>query len=536
MKKWYGNEWAILVTLSLGFFMTLLDLTIVNIAIPNMIQHLHASLDEVLWVLNGYILILAVLLITAGRLGDVHGPRNLFIAGVALFTLASLACGISQNPAELISARVVQGLGAALLMPQTMTIIINTFPAERRGAAMGIWGSVAGLATIAGPTVGGLLVTSLDWRWIFFINLPIGLLVLPMAVAIIPNERVGREHRLDLFGVFIATVALFLFTFGLIEGQRYQWNAWIWTLMVAGLVVLGLFILQQRSRQSVEPLVPFALFKDRNYTVMNFASACVSIGMIGLFLPLTIYFQSVLGYSALKTGLVMAPSSIVSLPLAPIAGRLTDRIGGKWILTFGLTAYALGSLWMVLAAGVNTEWYVFLAPAIVAGVGIGFLFAPMATMAMQNVAPRMAGAASGVMNTMRQVGSAIGSAAVGAILQHELAGSLPAAAARRAGELPPQARGAFIAGFQKAGKGGLELGGGQASAKLPASVPQQLAAKIGALAKDVFGHEFVSAMRPTVALPIAVMLIAALSCLTLKGRSRQRDIESAPTIEARLPG
>ena len=536
MKKWYGNEWAILVTLSLGFFMTLLDLTIVNIAIPNMIQHLHASLDEVLWVLNGYILILAVLLITAGRLGDVHGPRNLFIAGVALFTLASLACGISQNPAELISARVVQGLGAALLMPQTMTIIINTFPAHRRGAAMGIWGSVAGLATIAGPTVGGLLVTTLDWRWIFFINLPIGLLVLPMAFAIIPNERLGRKHRLDLFGVFIASVALFLFTFGLIEGQRYQWNAWIWTLIVAGLVVFGLFILQQKARQSTEPLVPFALFRDRSYTVMNFVSAGVSIGMIGAFLPMTIYFQSVLGYSALKTGLVLAPSSIVSLPLAPIAGRLTDRIGGKWILMFGLTTYSVGMLWLLLVAGVDTQWYVFLPSMIVMGVGIGCLFAPMATMAMQNVAPQVAGAASGVMNTLRQVGSAIGSAAVGAILQHQLAGSLAGAAARRAGELPPQARGPFIAGFQKAGQGGMELGGGQNTTKLPASVPHEVAAKIAGLAKDIFGHEFVSAMRPTMAFPIAVMLIAALSCLTLKRFVRRTDTETVPTVEAGLPG
>src|SRR5262249_36232349 len=162
-----------------------------------------------------------------------------------LFTLASLACGISQNPGELISARVVQGLGAALLMPQTMTIIVTIFPPERRGAAMGIWGAVAGLATIAGPTVGGLLVTSLGWRWIFFINLPIGVLVLAMAIVIVPNTRLGREHRLDLAGVLIASAALFLFTFGLIEGQRYEWNVWIWTLMIGGVAVFGLFLLQQ---------------------------------------------------------------------------------------------------------------------------------------------------------------------------------------------------------------------------------------------------------------------------------------------------
>src|SRR5581483_5547164 len=233
MGKWRGNEWAILLTLSLGFFMTLLDLTIVNIAIPNMIDKLHASLDEVLWVLNGYILILAVLLITFGRLGDLRGPRNLFILGVAVFTVASLLCGISQNPAELIGARVIQGVGAAMLMPQTMTIIVSTFPSERRGAAMGIWGAVAGLATIAGPTVGGLLVSVLDWRWIFFVNLPIGALVLVMAFAIIPDIRPGRHHRLDWTGVALASTALFLFTFALTEGQRYHWSPGIWALMAA---------------------------------------------------------------------------------------------------------------------------------------------------------------------------------------------------------------------------------------------------------------------------------------------------------------
>ncbi|MGH3391793.1 MAG: MFS transporter, partial [Actinomadura sp.] len=172
MRKWHGNPWAILVTLSLGFFMTLLDLTIVNIAVPSMIENLDASLDEVLWVINGYVLILAVLLITAGRLGDLRGQRSVFITGVAVFTVASLLCGLAPTAALLIAARVLQGLGAALLMPQTMAIIVATFPPERRGAAMGVWGAVAGLATIAGPTVGGLLVSAFDWPWIFFVNVP----------------------------------------------------------------------------------------------------------------------------------------------------------------------------------------------------------------------------------------------------------------------------------------------------------------------------------------------------------------------------
>jgi len=535
MRKWHGNEWAILLTLSLGFFMTLLDLTIVNIAIPNMIDKLNASLDEVLWVLNGYILILAVLLITFGRLGDLRGPRNLFILGVAVFTIASFLCGISQNPAELIGARVIQGVGAALLMPQTMTLIISTFPADRRGAAMGIWGAVAGVATIAGPTVGGLLVSALDWRWIFFVNLPVGVLVVVMAFVIIPDIRPGVHHKLDWTGVVLASAVLFLFTFALTEGQRYDWNTWIWGLMAAAVVVLVGFVLQQRARQDNEPLVPFALFRDRNYTVMSLVSMAVALAMIGFFLPTTLYFQSVLGYSALKAGLVVAPASIVSLPLAPIAGRLTDRIGGKYLLMGGLTLYGVGAGWMVAIAQPDSEWYIFLAPMIVAGFGIGFLFAPMATIAMHNVSPRMAGAASGVMNTLRQVGSVLGSAATGALLQHQLVTSLTSEATKRSTALPPQYRAQFIGGFKQAAKGGLEMGGGQ-PAKPPAGVSKDMATQLAALGKAVFGHGYVTAMRAAVALPVIIVLVAALGCLALKERRSAQTPTDTPPVEAGLAG
>src|SRR6516225_4628725 len=223
-SKQRANPWVILVVVSIGFFMTLLDLTIVNIAIPNLITKLHASLDDVLWVINAYALVLAVLVITAGRLGDLIGPRIMFTSGVAVFTAASAACGFAPSPGWLIGFRAVQGLGAAMLMPQTLTIITNTFPAERRGAAFGVWGAVAGVATIAGPTLGGLLVTAFDWRWIFFVNLPIGILVLLITPVIIPNLKPGRRHRIDVPGVLLASAALFAICYGLVEGQKYNWG------------------------------------------------------------------------------------------------------------------------------------------------------------------------------------------------------------------------------------------------------------------------------------------------------------------------
>src|SRR6266567_2405471 len=223
VNKYRGRPWVVLVVVSLGFFMTLLDLTIVNIAIPNMITKLHASLDGILWVINAYALVLAVLLITAGRLGDLRGQKNMFIGGVLLFTAASAACGLSQTVSWLIAFRAIQGVGAALLMPQTLAILTMVFPAERRGAAFGIWGAVAGVATIAGPTLGGLLVTAFDWRWIFFVNLPIGVCVLALTFVLIPDMRPGRRHRLDLAGVLLAGASLFAICYGLVEGQKYNW-------------------------------------------------------------------------------------------------------------------------------------------------------------------------------------------------------------------------------------------------------------------------------------------------------------------------
>src|SRR6201982_1783348 len=224
MTKLRGNPWAVLVVVSLGFFMTLLDLTIVNIAIPNIIDKLNASLDDVLWVLNAYALVLAVLVITAGRLGDLIGPRTMFVAWIAVFTAASAACGLAPGAGWLIGFRAVQGLGAAMLMPQTLAIITMTFPPERRGAAFGIWGAVAGLATIAGPTLGGLLVTAFDWRWIFFVNLPFGAACLILTFFIIPALRPGRRHRLDVPGVLLASAALLAICYGLVEGQKYNWG------------------------------------------------------------------------------------------------------------------------------------------------------------------------------------------------------------------------------------------------------------------------------------------------------------------------
>jgi EmrB/QacA subfamily drug resistance transporter len=543
MTRLRNNPWAVLVFLCLGFFMVLLDVTIVNIAIPSMIDGLKASLDQIIWVLNAYTLTYAVLLITAGRLGDRFGQRNLFTIGLALFIVASAACGLSQDPNQLIVARVVQAVGGALLTPQTLAILTTIFPPARRGAAFGVWGGIAGLATIAGPTVGGLLVTYLDWRWIFFVNVPIGIVALAGSLLIIPDLRPGRAAGVEPVGVLLASAGLFGITFGLIEGQRYEWGTVtgvisIPLIIAAGALLLVLFFVWDHTRRS--PLVPLSLFRERNFSLMNWVGATISFGMIGLFLPLTIYLQSALGFSAIKAGLTLLPMSLVSLPLAPIAGRLADRIGGKWILFAGVSLFAIGMAIIDWRASIDSTWLTFLPGALVAGAGLGCTFAPMATVAMRNIRPQMAGAASGLLNTTRQLGGAIGSAIVGAVLQNRLSVALHDEAVKFAAQLPPQvpaqARQRFIEAFSSAGKAGLEVGRSSSSsfANVP-GVPPQVAQQIGRVAHEVFAYAFIDAMRPTLAVPILALALGALSCLAIKRRARETEEAAGRSAERSAP-
>ena len=538
MRKFAGNPWLVLLVVSLGFFMTLLDLTIVNIAIPNMITKLHASLDDVLWVINAYALVLAVLVITAGRLGDLIGPRTMFFAGVAVFTAASAACGLSPSPGWLIGFRAIQGLGAAMLMPQTLTIITNTFPPERRGAAFGVWGAVAGVATIAGPTLGGLLVTAFDWRYIFFVNLPVGVIVLVLTMFIIPDLRPGRRHRIDVPGVLLASAGLLAICYGLVEGQKYNWSTItsfisIPLVLGVGVALLAAFLVYQKLTQGREPLVPFALFRDRNYTVVNWVSGVLAVGMMGIFIPLTIYLQSVLGFSALKAGLTMAPASLVSMFVAPVAGRMTDKIGGKFILMSGLILFGAGMGWIALTARPDSSWLVFLAPLIVAGLGMGCIFAPMVTVAMRDIEPQMAGAASGVLNTVRQVGLVVGTAAVGALLQNRLVSAMADQASARSTALPPQVRGQFVAGIDNSAKNGIQVGAGQSggSTHLGPGLPARVAAEIARIGHDVFTFAYVTAMRQTMLLPIILLGVGALSCLAIKQARRVPEPAEAAKTE-----
>jgi len=529
------NPWPVLLVTVLGFFMIMLDTTIVYVATPSILSSLHASLDQVLWVFNGYLLMYAVLLITAGRLGDLFGPRQLFAAGLIVFTAASALCGLSQDANQLIAARVIQGVGAAMLAPQTLTILMAIFPPARRGAAFGITGAVIGISTVAGPTLGGLIVTNADWRWIFFLNVPVGLIALVGTFLVIPDVRTGRQHRFDWIGVVLSSAALFGIVFGLIEGQRYDWSTitgWLTIPMVIGVgIALFLAFLAWELRQA-EPLVPLGLFRDRNFSVMNWTGTAMSFAMQGIFIPITIYTQSVLGMTALQSGLTFAPMSLTAGIVAPFAGRLADRFGGKYLLMAGLALFGAGAAIVTALATTTSAQGIFIVPFVLTGVGLGLVFAPMTTVAMRDIKPAMAGAASGVLNTTRQLGSVIGAAVVGAVLQNQLASAFHDQAVTAAVHLPPAFRAPFIDGFAQAAKSGLQVGRGQTGASLPANLPAAVVGTVQRLVHDVFVNGYVIAMRPTVGVAVAVLALASLTCLLVINRRQIPDEAAAPVDAA----
>src|SRR5437879_4813959 len=515
MTRIRNHPMAPLGVLVLGLFMTLLDLTIVNIAIPSLVDGLHASLDQVLWVLNAYSLLYAVLLITSARLGDIYGPRNLFAVGVVIFTIASGFSALAQDPKQLIVSRALQGLGAAVLAPQGLPLMMALFLVDRRGGVFAIYGVMAGLAVVAGPTVGGFLVTHFGWRSIFTVNLPIGVITFALALLLVPDLRPGRRHRLDLAGVALATAGLLGVIYGLIEGQRYDWGVvsgfiTIPEIIAAGIVLLALFLVYQAQRQGAEPLLPFEVFRDRNFTLMTFVMAAMGFAILGIYLPLTIYMQSVLGLSAIDAGLTIATQPLAMIVSSGVASGLVQKVNGKYLLIPGLLALAAGSGYIDWAAQANSGRWDFMPGLVLSGLGMGCIWTPVFSIATRDLRPDLAGVASGVINTIQELGGVIASAAVGAVLQNRLALALHEQAIAASGRLPDQYRAAFDDGFSNAAHSGFEVGAGQSGATL------QLPAQVEAVADYVFIHAFVDAMHPTMLLPIVILVIAAFASFLVR--------------------
>jgi EmrB/QacA subfamily drug resistance transporter len=472
------------------------------------------------------------------------GPKKLFLLGLVIFTASSAACGVAQDPNQLILFRVIQGVGGAILTPQSLSIITSIFPPDRRGAAFGVWGAVAGLAAVAGPTLGGFLTTTFSWRAIFYVNVPIGILTVTLAVLLMPELTIHRKHRLDLVGVLLVSAGLFGVIFALIEGERYDWGrisnlaafdigqlasglVSISSILVGGIILVLLFVVWEARQE--EPLLPLALFRDVNFSVANLVSAIVSFGMFGLFFPLTIFLQSVLGLDAEHAGVVFVPMSLTSMVVAPVAGRMADRLNGKYILAAGLTLFAAGLGIMIAVASLSSTGLTFTPALVVAGVGMGCTFAPMVTLAMRNVNPTQAGAASGFINTVRQVGGSVGSAVVGAVLQHRLATDLHSQAVQRAGQVPAAFRAQFIQGFVQAARGGFHVGTGALTTAVPKNLPPAVQHHLQALGQAVFRNAYLSAMKPSLALSVIALLIGAVVALLMRsGRGAQAQAAEQP--------
>ncbi|MGC4934625.1 MFS transporter [Gordonia sp. DT30] len=420
-----NRPWLALMALCVGFFMILVDMTIVAVAQPQIQVALHTDVNGIVWVTSAYLLTYAVPLLVTGRLGDKYGPKLVYQIGLVVFTAASVWCGFSGSIGELIAARALQGIGAALITPQTMALITRIFPPEKRGAAMGVWGTVAGVATLVGPLLGGILTDSFGWEWIFFVNLPVGIVGLILAATLVPSVET-HDHSFDWIGVVLSAVGLSALVFGIQDGEKYNWTGWIWVLIIGGIAVMALFVYWQ-SRIRTEPLVPLSLFRERNFTLSNIGIATMGFAISGLMIPVMFFLQLVGGMTPTRSAVMMVPMAVLTGILAPIVGRVLDKVHPSAIIASALLLNAVAVGWIGMIARPATPVWQLIIPMCLMGVASAGIWAPLAATATRNLPWHQAGAGAGVYNTTRMIGSVIGAAAVGALMQTRLAAELPGA-------------------------------------------------------------------------------------------------------------
>lgn len=449
------SPWPALWALVIGFFMILVDSTIVSVAIPHIMSGLDAGINEVIWVTSAYLLAYAVPLLITGRLGDRFGPKPVYLTGLAVFTLASLWCGLADSIAMLIVARVVQGLGAALMTPQTMAVIMRTFAPNARGAAMGLWGGVAGLAMLVGPLLGGALVDSLGWEWIFFINVPVGIVGFVLVMRLVPRLPL-HAHSFDWLGVVLSAAGMFLLVFGIQEGETYDWGAMpilgvdvpLIGMIVAGVVLMVAFVVWQAVNRR-EPLVPLGIFRDRNFTLASIAIATIGFLVTAMAVPIFLYAQGVRGLTPTESALLMVPMALGAGFLSPFTSRFLQARDPRLFTAAGILGMGAAVAWYGMWVQSETDVWLFLLPGALMGVSSAFVWGPLGIVATRNLDPRLAGAGSGVYNTVRQMGAVIGSAAIAAAMSWRIDAELGAGSSDQVsgtsfgGTLPEQIAGPF---------------------------------------------------------------------------------------------
>jgi EmrB/QacA subfamily drug resistance transporter len=427
-----NRKWWTLGALCFALFMIMLDNTVVNVALPAIQRELGISRAALEWTVAAYALTFASLLLTGGKLGDLLGRRLIFVIGLVVFTGSSLLCGLSHTGTELIAARAVQGIGAALMMPATLSIISATFAVRERGTAIGIWAGVSAMALAIGPLLGGIITEHISWNWIFYVNVPIGTIGVFVALLVVPESRdTSREQRLDLPGLLSSGIGLFALVYALIEANQYGWtSARIIGLFVVAAVSLVTFVLLELHQRL--PMLDLSLFRSGTFAGANLVAILVTLAMFGIFVFFPIYMQSFRGWSPTQAGAALLPWTLMIVVFAPIAGKLSDRVGSRWLMAGGMSVVAVCCLLLSTVNLHSTFWHML--PAfLLGGLGMSFVMTPMSAAAMGAAPVDKAGVASGVLNTFRQVGVALGIAITGAIIADR------AAKAAAGGASPPQA-------------------------------------------------------------------------------------------------
>jgi EmrB/QacA subfamily drug resistance transporter len=512
------RKWGVLAVISFSLFMILLDVTIVNIALPHIMTSFKVGLSSVEWVFNVYVLVFAALLLTLGKLGDLFGRRLLFVIGLGIFTSASLGCSLSPTFSVLLIFRGIQACGAAAMMPANLSLLNVEFSKSQRGLALGIWGAVAGAANALGPIIGGSLVDAASWRYIFVINVPIGIFAFIAALMVVKESTDPETNRhIDIPGVLIVSLTLFCLTFALVEGQKYGWTSTtILALFAAALIGFVAFVIIELK--TLYPLAELRLFRDRTFSAGNFIGMVQSFGLIGVIFLLVLFLQIVLGFNALKAGLTLLPLPLAIIFVAPFAGRFTDKVGGRWILFAGTLITASGIYLMSDLSGV-TDWTTLVLPLAICGVGMGLVMAPTTTVVMASTPVEKSGMGAGILSTTRQIGSVLGLSVLGAVLQNQLVTNVSQALANMP-MLTQAVREQIVNGLQT---GGIGSGGITIPAIVPDAVKVQLI--------TVFTDQFSQSLNVTMKVAIVVVLLGTVSPLLISSHIRSAKRATMPPIE-----
>ena len=407
--------WTFVIT-SLALFMVVLDNLVVSTALPVIRVDLGASLEELEWTVNAYTLTFAVLLLTGAALGDRFGRRRMFVIGLVLFTGASAAAALAPSMNALIAARAIQGIGGAIVTPLTLTILSDAFPKEKRGLALGAWSGIAGLAVASGPLVGGAVVDGISWQWIFWLNVPIGIVLAPLALGFL-RETHGPANTLDLPGLALASSGLFGLVWGLVNGNGDGWTSpQIVIALTVGAILTAAFVAWELRARA--PMLPMRFFRDRAFAAANGASLFMYFGMFGSIFLLTQFLQTVQGHSPLGAGLRVLPWTAMPMIVAPIAGALSDRIGGRPLMATGLGLQAIGLAWLAVVSTPDVPYTERVVPFILSGTGMAMFFAPVANVVLSAVRPEEEGQASGANNAIREVGGVFGVAVLASLFAH----------------------------------------------------------------------------------------------------------------------